>query len=197
MAQNPYPAGSTPFDLAMVSKSNFSFENKKKELDEICFCLSKTRINDFKKIVKQISDSLPAVWLVMPFDGVLDEIMILSNVIDLQPDMTSNDPPALQGICSIFVKMLPRVSPDSIHRLRKKNEYLMTHLPPQVSKDSLQSWYNKNEQVLKIMDSEPTNYDDKYSYRIKCLRLPVNDSDKKEYQRIMAYLNRLFKIYED
>jgi hypothetical protein len=153
--------------------------------------------NDFfNKTVKQISDSLPSGWTVRT-DTTNDEIIIHSSVIDLNPDMTSNDSPRLNGQCEIYILMVPRISPDSINIIRKKNKELQNNLPPQSSKDSLKSWYNKNEKTLKILDSEPTNYDNNYSYRIKCRRLPKNETDIIKYNKIIAYLNNIYKKYQD
>ena len=111
--------------------------------------------------------------------------------------MDSNDPPDLKGQCEIYVLITPRISPDSIKTVRKRNKELRNHLPPQNSKDNLKNWYNQNEQTLKILDSEPTHYDNKYSYRIKCRRLPKNKKDITEYNKIVSYINRIFKKYQD
>lgn len=153
--------------------------------------------DDFNKILKQISDSLPNGWTVKTDTVYPDEIIIRSSVIDLNPDMTSNDPPDLKGQCDIYVKIVQRISPDSINMIRKKNKELQDNLPPQGSKDNLKNWYKQNDKVLKIIDSEPTNYDNTYSYRIKCSRLPKNETDIKKYNKIIAYLNKLYKKYQD
>ncbi|MGD0712467.1 MAG: hypothetical protein ABR968_14925 [Bacteroidales bacterium] len=93
--------------------------------------------------------------------------------------------------------LVPGISPDSINIIRKRNKELRNNLPPQDSKDNLKNWYSKNGKTLKILDSEPTNYDNTYSYRIKCRRLPKNETDIIKYNKIMAYLNRLYKKYKD
>jgi hypothetical protein len=157
----------------------------------------KIKTDNFNKIVKQISDSLPNGWSAKTDVIYPEEIIIQSPVIDLVPDMTSNDPLNLNEKCEIYIMVVPRISPDSISIIRKKNKELQAKLPPQNSKDNLKNWYKQNEKTLKILDSEPTNYDDNYSYRIKCRRLPKNETDKKIYNRIMTYLNKLYKVYHD
>jgi hypothetical protein len=165
---------------------------------------SKINKDDFNKTLQQIGDSLPDGWTAKP--GALlyqtdlagsNEIIIQSAIIDLNPDMTSNDSPNLKGLCEIYIIVVPRISPDSINIIRKRNKELQNNLPPQVSKDSLQKWYNQNEKTLKILDSEPTHYDDNSSYRIKCRRLPKNEIDIVKFKKIMAYLDRKFKKYQD
>ena len=152
---------------------------------------------DFNKTFKQISDSLPASWTAKTDTAFPDEIIIQSSVMDLEPDMTSNDPPQLKGPCEIFILMEPKVSPDSINFIRKKNKELKDNLPPQVSKGNLKDWYVQNEKTLKRLDAEPTHYDKNYSYRIKCRRLPKNDKDLKKYNKIIAFLNRHYKKYKE
>ncbi|MGD0712466.1 MAG: hypothetical protein ABR968_14920 [Bacteroidales bacterium] len=49
------------------------------------------------KTIKQINDSLPAGWTDKADTACADEIIIQSQVIDLYPDMTSNDPPNVKG----------------------------------------------------------------------------------------------------
>jgi hypothetical protein len=147
---------------------------------------------------------LPGGWSAKPsaflFQTDIDgsnEFVIQSAIIELNPDMTSNDPLNLKDHCEIYILMVPRISPDSISSVRMRNIKLHNNLPPQVSKDSLQKWYNQNEKTLKILDSEPTNYDDFYSYRIKCRRSPKNEIDIVKYNKIIAYLDRKFKKYKD
>lgn len=144
---------------------------------------------------KQIKDSLPHNWSVKADSLNPAKFIIQSAVIELSPDMTSNDPLVLKGKCEIFILTLPKISPDSINSLRKRNKELKEKLPPQVSKDSLKKWYTQNEKTLKLIDSEPTNYDNNYSYRISCRRLPKQEKDLADYNRIMAYLIRLYKKY--
>ena len=158
--------------------------------------------DDFNKILQQIGDSLPDGWTAKPSALLYqtdlagsNEIIIQSAIIDLNPDMTSNDPLNLKGLCEIYFMVLPRILPDSINIIRKRNKELQNNLPPQVSKDSLQKWYNQNEKTLKILDAEPTNYNNTYSYRIKCRRLPKNEIDIKKYNEIRQYINRHFKTY--
>ena len=156
---------------------------------------SKVQEDDFNKTIKQISDSLPLGWTLRT-DTSGDEIIIHSDVIELNPDMTSNDPPNLKGPCEIFVLKVKRISPDSIEVVRKKNKELRNSLPPQSSKDNLNSWYNQNKRTLQTLDSEPTNYDNNYSYRIKCRRLPKIETDLIKYNKIISFLNNRFKQYQ-
>ena len=156
---------------------------------------NKIKKDDLSKAVRQISDSLPKGWSIITDTLFPDEIIIQSSVIDLNSDMTSNDPPLLRGKCEIYLKIVKRISPDSINGVRKKNKELLAKLPPQTSKDNLKNWYDQNERTLKILDAEPTNYDNNYSYRIKCSRLPKDETDLKNYNKIMAYLNSLYKKY--
>ncbi len=156
------------------------------------FSVTKDYLN---KTIKQINDSLPSGWTDKIYTARTDEIVIQSLVIDLYPDMTSNDRPVVEGQCEIYIMIVPRVSPDSINIIRKRNEELRKNLPPQYSQNNLQNWYNQNEKTLKILDSEPTNYDNIYSYRIKCSRSPKRETDIIKYNKIMAYLNRLYKKY--
>lgn len=153
--------------------------------------------DDYKRIEKQINDSLPDKWLIKT-DTSKNEIIIQSTVIDLMGAFGSNDPLVeLKGHCDIYILITSRISPDSINVIRKRNKELKNSLPPQYSKDSLRNWYNQNAQTLKILDSEPTHYDNNYSYRIKCSRLPKNKNDITEYEDIMAYINRILKKYQD
>ncbi len=152
---------------------------------------------DFNKTFKQINDSLPASWSAKTDTAFPDEIIIQSLVMDLEPDMTSNDPPQLNGPCEIYILMEPSVSPDSINSIRKRNKELKDKLPPQVSKGNLKDWYIQNQKTLKQLDAEPTHYDKNYSLRIKCRRLPKNEKDLKKYNKIMAYLNRHYKKYKN
>lgn len=151
----------------------------------------------FNNTIKHIGDSLPDGWTDQTDTAFPDEIIIQSSVIELNPDMMSNDPLYLEGRCEIYILIVSRISPDSINMIRERNKELQDNLPPQVSKDNLKNWYNQNEKTLKILDSEPTNYDNNYSYRIKCRRLPKNEIDKTKYNEIMVYLNRLYKKYQD
>jgi hypothetical protein len=157
------------------------------------------RINkdDINNNLKLISDSLPDGWTAGTDTAFPGEIIIQSAVIDLNPDMASNDPLILKGECEIFVLTVPRISPDSIAVIRKKNQELRNDLPPQNSKNNLKDWYKQNEKTLNILDAEPTNYDNKYSYRIKCRRLPLNETDKSEYNKIRTFLNRLYPKFQD
>jgi len=157
----------------------------------------KIKKDDFNKTLKQINDSLPVSWLAKTDTSYPDEIIIQSSVIDLEPDITSNDPPQLKGQCEIFIRIEPRISPDTIDIIRKRNKELKEKLPPQISKDNLGNWYTQNNKTLKILDAEPTHYDNNYSYRIKCRRLPKNENDMIKYHQIMALLNRFFKNYHD
>ncbi len=160
----------------------------------------KDKINqaDFNNTVQQLSSLMAGDWRVLTDTAQPNEIRIQSGIIDLQPDMTTNDPGfGIEGQCEIYILMLPLLSPDSIDIIRSRNQKLRESLPPQQSKDNLKNWYSKNAKTLKILDSEPTNYDDKYSYRIKCQRVPKIEADKKQYDAIRAELDRLFKKYED
>lgn len=152
---------------------------------------------DIDKIVKQINDSLPIGWLTKTDSTSPDEIIIQSVIIDLSGSMLSNDPLVLKGHCEIFILLLPRISPDSIMAVRKRNKELKENLPPQNSKDNLKDWYTQNAGTLKIIDSEPTHYDNKHSYRIKCIRLPKNENDLAEYNKIMSIINSMFTKYPD
>ncbi|MEI6853618.1 MAG: hypothetical protein WCL06_12275 [Bacteroidota bacterium] len=160
----------------------------------------KYRINkdDFNSTVQQLTSVMPGDWRVLTDTAQPNEIRIQSGIVDLQPDMNSNDPAyGVEGQCEIYILMLPLLSPDSIDIIRSRNQKLRESLPPQQSKDNLKNWYTKNAKTLKILDSEPTNYDDKYSYRIKCQRVPKTEGDKKQYDAIRAELDKLFKKYED
>ncbi|HBX50366.1 MAG: hypothetical protein A2275_12480 [Bacteroidetes bacterium RIFOXYA12_FULL_35_11] len=150
---------------------------------------------DFQKILKQIQDSLPDSWTALTDLANVNEIVIQSTTIDLKPDLTTSDPQELKGKCEIFILRVPRISPDSIEIKRKLNKKLRDNLPPQISKDNLKIWYIQNEKSLKLLDEEPTNYDNNYSYRIKCRRFPKNDEDRKTYNRILSFLNRHFISY--
>ena len=147
------------------------------------------------KTVKLIGDSLPDGWTANTDTAYPDEIIIRSLKMALQPDMTSNDPPNPKGVCEIFILIVPKIAPESILRLQKKNEALRAGLPPQVSKNNLQAWYAENDKTLKILDAEPTHYDSNYSYRIKCRRLPEQEADLLKYNSIMSYLNRQYQKY--
>ena len=151
--------------------------------------------SNFEAIRKQINDSLPMGWslTVNPLDS--NELVIQSQVIELNPDMTSNDPANLKGKCEIFIKIVPKVSKDSISIVRKQNQMLKQNLPPQNSKDNLRNWNLKNQKTLLILDAEPTNYDTKFSYRIKCRRIPKTQTDLTKYKRIMDFLNQRFTLY--
>ncbi len=150
---------------------------------------------DINKTAKQIGNSLPTGWTTKIDTAYYNEFVIQSTSIDLVPDMTSNDPPFLEGQCEIFILIIPKISSDSISIVRNKNKELQKNLSPQNSKNNLQNWYKQNEKTLKIIDSEPTHYDKNYSYRIKCRRLPKNEKDITEYNKIMNYLNRQFEKY--
>jgi ankyrin repeat protein len=197
MMQNPYPARSTPLEIAKVSATNHSFYSKRSEFHKILFYLSETKDQDLIKTVSKIRDSLPAGWDIKNGEAFSDEFVIQSSLIELEPDMTSNDPFEVKDYCRIFIKMLPRVSPDSIYSLRKANARLQSDLPPQNSKDNINNWSKDNQQILKVLDSEPTHFDNNYSYRIKCRRIPKNDKYKTEYNRIMTYLNAQFTKYSE
>jgi hypothetical protein len=159
----------------------------------------KSQINrdDFNNTFKQISDSLPIGWTANSEAAYPDEIVLLSPLIDLEPDMTSNDPPELKGQCKIYILVQPRVSPDSIDIVRKRNHELRASLPPQNSKGNLTAWYEENAKTLKILDAEPTHYDYQYSYRIKCRRLPRGEAEKATYNEVMSYLNKMFLKYRE
>jgi hypothetical protein len=150
---------------------------------------------DFEKTMKQIADSLPAGWSVKTDTAYPGEIIIQSAITDLLPDMTSNDPADPKGPCRIFILIMPRVSPDSIASIHKRNNELQSKLPPQNSKGNLKEWYQQNQKTLKLLDTEPTHYDVKYSYRIKCSRLPKFEKDISVYNNIRACLNRRYKRY--
>ena len=156
---------------------------------------NKIMIDDLNKIAKQTADSLPVGWTTNADTANPEEFIIQSEFMDLQPDMTSNDPPSLRGSCEIFILVVNRVAPDSINAVRKKNKELQNNLPSQNSKDNLKNWYKDNSKTLKIIDSEPTHYDKNYSYRIKCRRLPKTDKDMAEYNKTMSFLNRQFTKY--
>jgi hypothetical protein len=124
-------------------------------------------------------------------------MVIQSQVVVLNPDMTSNDPANLKGKCEIFIKIVPRVAKDSISIVRKQNQILKANLPPQNSKENLRTWNLQNQKKIRILDAEPTNYDAKYSYRIKCRRIPKTASDLDKYKRIMNFLNQRFTLYRE
>lgn len=146
-------------------------------------------------LLKQISDSLPVVWFASIDTPQNNEIIIRSVMMKLEPDMTSNDPPEIKMPCEIYILILPKISRDSLKTIKKRNSELRNQLPAQNSKDNLKDWYLQNEKTLTFLDAEPTHFDDKNSYRIKCSRLPFRDKDKLVYSQIMAYLNRLFQKY--
>ena len=150
---------------------------------------------DLDKTKKLISDSLPRDWIINSDINNKNEFVIQSPIIELNGAMDSNDPLTIKEHCEINILIVPRVSPDSIYILRKRNRELKDNLPPQNSKDNLQKWYEENEKTLIILDSEPTNYDNKYSYRIKCRRLPIKNKDMDDYNKVTKYLNQLFKQY--
>jgi hypothetical protein len=150
------------------------------------------------ELTKQIKEILPQGWIVQTLKNYQNEILIQSpDPIELTSPMTTNDPPEVKELCEIYILVVDRVLPDSIKSLRAKNEKLNQNLPPQESKDNLKKWYKENEKTLKILDSEPTHYDDKYSYRIKCKKLPKDKMEIEDYEKIMENLNKLFKKYEE
>jgi hypothetical protein len=151
--------------------------------------------DDFNMLVKQIGDSLPKNWSLKIDQENKNEIIIQSVEMDLEPDMTSNDPVTVNGKCVILIKIVPRVAPDSIQIIRLRNKKMRSQLPAQDSKTNLKDWYKRNEKVLTVLDSEPTNYDSSYSYRITCRRLPKNSYEKKTTGKIFAYLDKLFPKY--
>jgi hypothetical protein len=159
------------------------------------FTQNMVKSTDIDNTVKLIADSIPSGWIIKTDLKCKDEFLIQSPVIQLTGSADSNDPMILEEHCEIYILVLPRVMPDSINMLRKRNEELKQNLPPQNSKDNLKKWYEENEKTLKILDSEPTHYDNKYSYRIKCRRLPVNKKDLDDYNSITKYLNKLFIQY--
>lgn len=153
---------------------------------------------DFNNAIQKITTLLPGSWILRTDTSHPDEILLQSQVTDLESDMTSNDAGfGIEGQCEIYILMLPHLSPDSITIIRDRNLKLKEALPPQNSKNDLKKWYVQNAKTLKILDAEPTNYDEKYSYRIKCQRAPKPEADKKQYEYIMAELNKLFKKYSD
>lgn len=153
--------------------------------------------NNFKKEIEQIKDSLPVGWTVKYDLTVENEIIIHSMEFELCPNMTSNDPPNLKGKCEISILILPWISSDSVQIIRKRNIKLKRKLTTQSSKDNLRNWYVENENLLKLLDEEPTNYDNNYSYRIKCNKLPKNNIDLNKYFQIMMLLNRKYTKYQD
>jgi hypothetical protein len=163
----------------------------------ICFAMYSPVFSQNNKLLKQISDSLPGGWTATIDTSKDIKIIIQSSTVDLTPDMTSNDPPELKGQCEIYLLLVSLVPPDSIATVRKKNKEMKDQLPPQVSKDNIGNWYKQNEKALKIIDSGPTHYDNNYSYRINCRRLPKNEKDLVEYNKILSYLNKQFTKYRD
>lgn len=151
--------------------------------------------NTIIKLIAQIGDSIPKYWIVKQNSNTNDEIIIQSKEMSLKGNMTSNDPLDLVGFCEIFIKIVPRISPDSIKKIQLRNKELKDKLPPQVSKNNLQKWHSENETTLTLIDSEPTNFDKNYSYRIKFKHTPKNDSDIEDFNKIIEYLNRLFQKY--
>ncbi len=165
------------------------------------FSIAKAQENiqkdSIEKITNKIKTFLPEGWIVKIVKENQNEILIQSlTPIDLSTSMTANDPPEVKDLCEIYILIVKRVSPDSIKILRENNEKLKNNLPPQISKDNLKKWYQENEKTLKTLDSEPTHYDDNYSYRIKCERLPKEKKDLEDYEKIMGNINILFKKYE-
>jgi hypothetical protein len=152
---------------------------------------------DIDKILTQINDSLPTGWHAKTDTASSDEISIQSGIIELTGSMFSNDPPVLNGHCEITIQIVTRISPDSITAVRKRNKELRDNLPPQDSKDNLKNWNEQNAETLKILDAEPTHYNNKYSYRITCNRLPKNEKDLADYNKIMGFINRKFSKYPD
>ena len=152
---------------------------------------------DFKKTINDIFKLLPNTWAVTSDSSFTNEMIIYSRPMDLKGNMTSNDPLFLKGECQIYIKMLPRVSPDSIQDVRKRNQSLLEHLSPQNSKEQLAKWVQENGELLKTIDSEPTHYNNEYSFRIKCYRTPKEEVDLKSYQNLILKLNTLFVKYKD
>jgi hypothetical protein len=151
-----------------------------------------------EELTKQIKAILPQGWIVKTLKNNQNEILIQSpDPIELTSPMTANDPLEVKELCEIYILVVDKVLPDSIKSLRSKNEKLKQSLPPQESKDNLKKWYKENEKTLKILDSEPTHYDDKYSYRIKCEKLPKDKKDLEEYEKIMENINNLYRKYEE
>lgn len=151
--------------------------------------------NTIIKLIAQIGDSIPKHWIVKQNSNSNDEIIIQSKEMSLKGNMTSNDPLDLVGFCEIFIKIVPRISPDSIQIVRHRNKELKDKLPPQVSKNNLQKWHSENETTLTLIDSEPTHFDENFSYRIKYQHIPKNDLDMENFNKIIEYLNRLFQKY--
>ena len=158
---------------------------------------NKINIEDFHNTVKIIKDSLPKGWTLKTDTSKFFDIILQTRYMELEPDMTSNDPPDPKGPCEIIIQVLKRISPDSIVIIRKRNALMKANLPHQNSKDNLENWYKENDKTLKIVNSEPTNYDNNYSYRITCQRLPKLESDKKTYYKLMTILNSIFLKYKD
>ncbi len=157
---------------------------------------SKVNTVDFIKTIKKISENLPESWKVTSDTAYPDEIIIYSKSIELIGNQTSNDPPYLKGECQIFFKMQSRISPDSIGLIRTRNKDLLEHyLTPINSKDNIKAWYEENRNALSLIDSEPTNYDASYSYRLKVYRMPKKESDVKDFNKIIDNLNQVFPKY--
>jgi hypothetical protein len=154
--------------------------------------------NVIEKLKKQINGILPEGWIVKTLKDNPNEIVIqTSDPIELTSPMTANDPLEVKEPCEIYILVVDKVSPDSINLVRALNEKLKQNLPPQESKDNLKKWYKENEKTLKTLDSEPTHYGDKFSYRIKCRKLPKDKKDIEDYEKIMENINSLFRKYEE
>lgn len=151
--------------------------------------------NTINNLILLISDSIPKHWIVKQNSNAKDEIIIQSKEMPLKGNMTSNDPLVLNGFCEIFIKIVPRISPDSIQKIQLRNKELKDKLPPQVSKNNLQKWQSENDKTLALIDSEPTHFDKNFSYRIKYQHMPKNDLDMENFNKIIEYLNRLFQTY--
>jgi hypothetical protein len=147
--------------------------------------------NDIKK---RLGDILPGGWTMSEKGDA--ELLIQSPRIRLHADPMSNDPLGpLYGPCVIWVLIMDRVPPEEIAQLREKNAALIGALPPQESKCNLNKWQKDNADTLKTIHSEPTHYDDNYSYRIECRRAPYEKPAHAEYSRIMSALNTICRAY--
>lgn len=154
----------------------------------------KTIVRAKNDIQEKISEILPAGWTVTAKGDV--ELIIQSAEIRLQTDPMSNDPLGpLYGPCIITVLILDRIPPEGIEVVRKRNAELMDGLSPQKSKDNLKQWHKDNADVLNIIHSQPTHYDDEFSYRIECRRTPYEEPARGEYARILEVLNTMFTAY--
>ncbi len=151
---------------------------------------------DVNRIAKKINDSLPNGWILFQPAGNSSEFKVRSPKMSVKGNPKSNDEAQFFDQCIISILVVKRVSPDSIAVLRKQNQVLRESICPQSAKGDFSEWYIKNRTIITKIESEPTNYDDKYSYRIECRMMPGQAANIKVCAQVIGFLNRMFIRYK-